>query len=253
MFKNIIFLSLLSIFNYTFVNAAGSDYEHALSASGGIASPSFSSAAFQNAAGLIYNTTNKFEFHAAANSGLSSGRILPGLIFGNGSAAVTAGLAHVFKSQANAIYYGGAIGLSNKASIGVNGYNFMSPASASSLNAGILFDPLDKTHFGINVVGVSRGVDEIGLGVETSFNQSVQFVGDVTADKKISRFNFQPGIKAGDAGAGITLSYGFGSGSSMQLSDGFTAGVHLMPGQSVSWEIYYRQLGYYFTSLSFPL
>ncbi len=258
MLKYILIISISVILNQQTLFAAntsgGSDNDHALSASGGIASPSYSSAAFQNSAGLVYNTKNKFEMHASADSNMGSTRILPGLILGNGDAAFTAGVAHFFKAKANAFYYGGALGFQNrKYSIGVNGYNFISPLAAATVDVGFMFNPIDKTHLGLNVIGVSRGVDEIGVGVETPFSSSVQFITDATTDKKLSKFNFQPGIKAGDSDAGFTFSYGFGSKGSSQLTDGFTAGLHLMPGQTVSWEIYYRQLGYYFTSLSFAL
>ncbi len=249
--KNIcLFLFYLTRFAF----ATQSDNEHALSASGGIASPSFSSAAFQNSAGLVYNSTKKFELHAGTNSSLGNPRVLPGLIFGNGDFAMAAGLAYVFQSKATAIYYGGALALGGrKLSLGVNGFNFISPQTGATLDAGLMFDPFDKSHFGINVVGITSGIREIGFGLETPFSGSTQFVADATVDKSIKNFAIQPGIKAGDPLTAITLSYGFGGAVSRQLTDGFAAGLHLTPGQSVSWEIYYRQLGYYFTSLSFAL
>lgn len=233
--------------------------EHQLSVSGGIASPSFNSAVFQNPAGLVYNT----KFRATAQAALNDPVTLnAGLLGGNGTFGVGAGLTHGFENEGhNSAFYGlGVEAKSLKLALGLAGFTDLEGGGASTtFNAGLLIGTDEKITLGLTAVGLNSSVREWGAGLSVRLEGLTALVLDSTANSEFKNFSLQPGIIVGSEKAALTLSYGFNASdtnltiASRQLSNGFAAGGSLKVTNSVSWQLYYNQLSKWYTAVSIDL
>lgn len=247
------FLALILILSGSSAFAKGGDDERQLSVSGGIASPSFSSAVFQNPAGLTYNSKLRGTIQAKLNDPFT---LHGGILAGNGDFGAAAGLSHAFKKNddSTSAFYGLGVGAS-KFALGVAGFTNLS-TSDSHFNAGLMIGPTEPMTLGITAIGIDDGVNEWGLGFAYRFQGLSGFILDTTIDEDFDHVSFQPGIIVGNPKAALTISYGFSTEDhlhSHQLSDGLAVGGSLQLGSSVSWQLYYNQLAKYYTAVAIAI
>lgn len=230
---------------------------HDLSVSAGIASPSATSAVYQNAAGLGFNTRTRVEAHSGfGDDDFSSHAIGAGVTTGNGGFGAAAGVTHFSGTPAtSAAFYG--LGIQSRAvALGVAGFTSLSSGGGSSFNAGILIGPMEKTRFGITVMDFTRSSREFGFGLSHDLDTTFSIVADAAMDSDFNDLALQPGLIARGNGAALTVSYGFnasGRGGTYQVADGFTVGGSLSLSQRVSLQLYHKQLYRYYAELVFAL
>ena len=264
------FQSLVLVFilvpTMAFSSGKGGEDEHQLSVSGGIASPSFSSAVFQNPAGLVYNSKFKGTAQATLND---FNNLYGGVLGGNGSFGAAGGVGHGFQSggSTSAFYGLGVQSDSLKIAVGLAGFTDLG-GGGSTFNAGVLLGPSEKLTLGLTAIGLNSSVREWGAGIAVRLSGVTGLILDSTVDSGLNNFAIQPGVIVGNEKAALTFSYGLGvannteqswstrlttSGYSRQLSGGFAAGGSLRIGSSASWQVYYNQLAKWYTAISIDI
>ncbi len=233
--------------------AAGSDHLQLVTTSGGIVSSSWTTAVFENPAGLPGNSGFRLTGQGGSDSSFDHPFAAGGILLGNKNFGAAAGARQTFEKNRNSTsaFYGlGIRSTGLRASLGAAGTTKITPDKGSSFNAGVKLEPLRQIQLGVTAFGIDGGVDEWGAGIGIGFGNDAMIVVDATANKDLKELAFQPGVTVAEGNAALTLSYGFKEGS-QQLSKGFSAGGGLMFGKSTLFQVYYNHLAKYYATLSF--
>lgn len=248
-----ILLFLLAAFS-SIAMAEKMENSYALSGAGGIASPSYSMAVFQNPAGISYIPKFNINFSGGANSSFQNPIIGGGLMYGGGNWGIVGGLQDAVTPGTQSLYFGLAGEITAiKTSLGVSGTYGINPSGGLNLNAGILITPVDKFRLGFTAFGLNNSISELGAGLNINLSQAFSFMVDASSNTSLSNINFCPGLTVADQNIGATLGYGFGNASSLQIMTGFSAGAFAALGKTVKLELYYNRLQTLFGSLTIHL
>ncbi len=247
-----IFILLLLCSNLA-IAAERNDF-HALSGAAGIAEPSFSTAVFQNPAGIKNTPSFQLNGQGGWDSSFNNPVYRGGFLYGSERYGVAAGISHSpTGNTSTSAFVGLAAEIAPlKTTLGLAGYTGISPSGGSTLNIGVLINPQESFQLGFTAMGINSGINEWGGGIRIRIERSFSLIADVATDSRFSRFNFQPGLMIASESAGLTLSYGTSPGS-LQIRNGFTAGASIQIVKTVTWEAYYNQVSQIFTSISIKL
>jgi hypothetical protein len=228
-----------------------------VSVAGGIAMPSYSTATYQNGAGLAYNPGTNFQIQGGSTDSNFENQIFrAGLAYGNGTIGIAAGGSYGNPSGNSGAYYGLAFGIQSlRTVIGFSGSMGLSPSSDPGVNAGMLIYPSQAFNFGFTAMGLtnSGGIQEIGAGIGLHLGPGVSLVVDTAFGSDFSFRTIQPGLKVGNTNASLTVSYGSGDGSQQLSNNEFAAGASIKIGNKINWELYYNRFATYYTGFSFPI
>lgn len=216
---------------------------YALSASGGIVSPSYSNSVFQNPAAISRIPRLNINAFGNADSSLGNPTLGGGLMYGGGVYGIAAGFSTATAASTSQAYFGlGAEITSIKTAFGVSGTYGISPSGGTNFNAGILISPSDRFRLGFTALGLSNSITELGGGMAFWLNPAASLLVDVSTDRSFGNINFKPGFMIVDQNLGATISYGFGTASSIEISTGFSAGAFASLGKTVKLEVYYNMI-----------
>lgn len=230
---------------------------HDLSVSAGFASPSSSTAIFQNPAGLLWNYRTSVDLAASSSSSSFQSPTLAGGIFsGNGSLGGGLLLKHsTATSGTNLIDGGFAINLGPSA-FGL-GATINPSTSTLSLNAGALIASSNSFRLGATVNSLTSSDREFGIGLSYDNTSSLALVTDATLNSSFGSLCLMPGILFRGSSASFTVAYGFSANSSnastREISDGFTAGLAYQFASEMHLSSYYKQINEFYVELSIGL
>lgn len=239
-----------------------------VSVAGGIVSPSYSTAVFENPAAVIFipKLNGFLQGMLDFSSTPAVGRA--GLGYGSGSAGVIAGGSYSPTAGGFSSFYGAGLDIPKlKTSFGMSGWSKISGAPTSGpvgtvhynnatlnnttiLNAGALFSLNQTLNVGFTVIGFSTNAMEMGGGLEYQFGPSFSVVLDAAVSNTFQILGFEPGIKIGNEFGMLSASYGLSSGS-VQLHNGTgMLGVGFRVGNQKELQVYYNRFSTIFVSLS---
>ncbi len=233
---------------------------HSLSTAHGISAPSYNTSVFTNPAGLTYNEHSRISAFAE-NSAVKVDHPTAGagLLTGDGKFGGTLGLKQTTSSPAqSSLFYGGGYYVSDlKVAFGVSGLTALNGGGGTTLNGGILLFPRGDLKFGYTAFDFTGGVLAHGFGVAFDIERTLTLAGDLIYVPHGKDFYFRPGLRWGSSNIYATVSYNFRRGSSLggigSTADGPSLGLGLYFSQSVSWQIYYKQINTLFTGLTFDI
>ena len=144
--------------------ASDRDGYHDLSVSAGIANPSYSTATFQNPAGIKNTPGIQLNGEGGWNSTFKDPTYRAGLLYGGKTFGFAGGMStSPSGSGTSSAYFGVAAEIPQlKTVIGASGFTGLSPAGGTIYNAGVLFSPQDQYHFGFTAMSVNNGIQEWG-------------------------------------------------------------------------------------------
>lgn len=231
----------------SFADQVVSTVPDSLSVSGGISTPSWSTAAIQNPAVLIripqLQTTAQLGWDRSFNQGSYQG----GIAYGNRNVGFSVG----YNVSSRQMYSGLAFGVKG-ASVGLSTLSSINGSSMSQFKAGVLISPSDEWSFGFTSHAFNTSAPEWGLGTRLRITRFISGVIDVSSRCSLSDFQAQPGLLFGNDSLSFTVSYGTGPGS-LQLSSGFAAGGSFILGPNLHWQVYYNQLNPIATVISLKI
>jgi len=255
---NIFASAILILISIGDVTWAGSEEDHTVTVSGGIAQPSGATSVFENPAGLAFNS----RFRLTAQAMLDSPPTLRGgVLMGNGNVGGTAGITRRTDSSNHSDAFLG-MGIQVPAlrfTLGVAAFADVNSVSSPSFNIGALIDSGQALTLGVVARSVDNGVGEWGAGLRYKYSGQTYFVLDSTVDSDFGSLALQPGLMLSASPAALTFSYGFGSSQrssrlhSQQLHEGFSAGASLKLGSTTQCQLYYHHLAELYTAVSFGL
>ena len=246
-------LVILGICFGTLSNAASNNEDaHLISVGAGIASPSVTSAIWENPAGLVYNQEFKllgFGYTENSSVGITDGG--GGLFLGNGSiggglkvetsggsSTLTAGIG--FDVNAINTAFGAACGSSLGSTISITCSDF-----------GLIYNPAGPTRFGFDILTSGNAILGAGLAHDITSDATIDL--DAGIPTSGGGLTLKPGVAVHSTVVQVAVGYGFNvsssSGGAGNIRTGFAAGLGINLSKTFHAQAYYDQIHNYFFGL----
>ncbi len=243
----------------SFAKDGGSSHE--LSVGAGMASPSETSALFENPAGLVYNSRIQFQgFGSSGNSSFNPLTAGAGIFLGNGmvggainATALTNNIGNTLSLQA-----GLAASIGGRIALGIEGSFLTSNSSAINqfdTNVGVIFNSHHDLRFGFAALGVVGGVDGYGAGIAYDLNSNATLAFDASTDSGLNTIGGKPALMIHLNPIQLTGGYAFTIKNAVAspLISGASVGVGINLSDKFKLQGYYNQLANYFFGLKVAL
>jgi hypothetical protein len=248
-------LSACSPFSLSWGASQGSN--SGVPVAGSIVMPGTTTAVYTNPAGLVGGTTLRLSLQAGSDEPMEDPNaralVIGGAEWFGAAAGVDYRLRDGNSSDYGYIVYGMGVLISPlDLTFGLAGWKGVQHVSNTDLNAGLIFRPTPGITLGGTVMGLSDQIDSIGAGIGLEIMSGIDFVVDSAFNRELKSGAFKPGIRVSNDFSGLSLSYG--TDSSAQFADAFSAAAYLRISGNSEFEFEYNHGGdlpKYFGSLSF--
>lgn len=243
-----------------------------LSTAYGVAAPAFSTAAFQNPAGLVYNERFKVQFSGATTSTTFSnvgvgGALLAGNGFVGGSVGfqtyndqvagstalglLTVGLGATITRLDASIGFSGAYRLFGNSGAG----HWGSASSPWGLDLGLLFSPRGLFRVGVTAYDLLSTTRALGVGVAWELSPWALLAVDLTSLTNLRGIALKPALTINLYDFNLTAGYGIPLETSFSTwtPTGASFGVGFWLGSHLQMQAYYNTLSYLNAGLSLIL
>ena len=248
----------LSVLPLAAIAADRSSLGH-LSAAAGIVEPAFSTAVFQNPAGLTRDSGLWLSAQSGFSDSFKDPVILGEILYGSHSYGAAGGLTRSTQgSGSTSAFYGLGVHVEGiRTSFGVAGTTPVSPSGSTTFNAGLRSELGSQTALAVSAYNIGSGPAAFGGGLSYAIDSGFRVLSDLSCNKSFRGWEVQPGVLVGSINAALTVSYGFSldstQGRSGVLSNGLAVGGSFSIARSANLQIYYQQLSKYYAAFSWSL